>query len=177
MFSFSSPGEEEASGPEHVLTRSGKLVDGYLWKSTSDSSWERKEEQLEKACCVSLSSLRVFLTLSQKVEQRAHQCFTVQFFSCYKHLLRTSLCAWTADTLYIRTTARTSFPIQWHTIIDIVWSWSAHKLKLTLLATTSCTSPAVDRRMATASWCESPTREWLFIISNSSPAFRRPSLK
>ncbi len=114
MFSFSSPGEEEASGPEHVLTRSGKLVDGYLWKSTSDSSWERKEEQLEKACCVSLSSLRVFLTLSQKVERRAHQCFTVQFFSCYKHLLRTSLCAWTADTLYTRTTARTSFPIQWH---------------------------------------------------------------
>lgn len=108
MFSFSSPGEGEASGPEHVLTRSGKLVDGYLWKSTSDSSWERKEEQLEKACRVPLSSLRVFLTLSQKAERQAHQRFTVQFFSCYKHLLITSLCAWMAETLYTRTTARTA---------------------------------------------------------------------
>lgn len=38
MFSFPSPGEGGASCAEHVLTRSGRLLDGYLWKSTSDSS-------------------------------------------------------------------------------------------------------------------------------------------
>ena len=30
----------------HVLTRSGRLVDGYLWKSTSDSSWRDRGEEV-----------------------------------------------------------------------------------------------------------------------------------
>lgn len=121
IFSFSSPGEGEASGPEHVLTRSGKLVDGYLWKSTSDSSWERKEEQLERTCCVPLSSLRVFLTLSRKAERRAHQRFTLQFFNCYKHLPVTSLCAWTADTLNMKNTSRTAHDLCAKTLDTQYW--------------------------------------------------------
>lgn len=47
----------------------------------------------------------------------------------------------------------------------------------TLLATTSWTSPAVERRTSTASWWVRPTKDWLLIMSNSSPAWRRPSLK
>lgn len=68
----------------------------------------RKSSWREERCCVPLSSLWVFLTLSQKAERQAHQRFTLQFFSCYKHLSVTSLCAWTADTLYTKNTSRTA---------------------------------------------------------------------
>lgn len=48
---------------------------------------------------------------------------------------------------------------------------------LTMLATTSWTKPVVERRIATASWWVRPTRDLPLIISNSSPAWSRPSLK
>ncbi len=48
---------------------------------------------------------------------------------------------------------------------------------LTLLATTNWTRPVVERRIATASWWVRPTRDRPLIISNSSPAWRRLSLK
>lgn len=47
----------------------------------------------------------------------------------------------------------------------------------TLLATTSCTRPAAERRRATASWWESPTSDCPLIMRSSSPAVSLPSLQ
>lgn len=47
----------------------------------------------------------------------------------------------------------------------------------TLLATTSCTSPAAERRRATASWWDSPTSDCPLIMRSSSPAVSLPSLR
>lgn len=47
----------------------------------------------------------------------------------------------------------------------------------TLLATTSCTRPAAERRRDTASWWDSPTSDWPLIMRSSSPAVSLPSLQ
>lgn len=69
------------------------------------------------------------------------------------------------------------FPLSTSQTLMDVYSGDHQGEDCTLLATTSCTRPAAERRRATASWWESPTRDCPLIMRSSSPGVSLPSLR